>query len=466
MQKQTRMLVVENFGSCNMRCTYCFPEHMWQRQGHRGAMTEETYRGVIERALATTDAESLDIHFAGGEPLIVGQSWFEMAFAAAREIAARCDKRVTFSMQSNANWITPELARFLVGNQVTVGVSLDGPPEINEAVRGNTDRTLAGLEHLSEAMGRRPGIIVTVTRCNALRMGEVVEYLDGLGVALFRANQMGATASWNSHAAPHAEEWARARQDILAEVAARRGRIMEFNLSQAITKLTRSLLHGASPFDAGVGCCDLRCPAGRQLLYFDQRGSAYACPRANVTVGARIAHYTAADFEARWDDKIRQLDAGMALPEECGRCPAQLVCDYGCHAFNVAQGNFFEVNCDATKDYFQWVTAHLDDVARVACYMAWRDQLKATEDFDGLRPGVELSPGVVSGLADRLRRRLEERLAEPDLTPETLNRRYGWRDDLVPVAVIDRQRVSERPATRGRAPKGGGNARGDRDALD
>jgi radical SAM protein with 4Fe4S-binding SPASM domain len=329
-------------------------------------------------------------------------------------------------------------------------------PEINEAARGNTDRTLVGLRHLSEAMGRMPGIIVTVTRCNALRMREVVDYLDGLGVALFRANQMGATASWNVHAAPRAEEWAQARQDILAEVAARRGRIMEFNLSQAVTKFVRSLLHGVSPFRAGVGCCDLRCPAGRQLLYFDQRGVAYPCPRANVTAGARIAHYAAADFEARWDERIGQLDAGMALPEECARCPAQLLCDYGCHAFNDAQGNFFEVNCDATKDYFRWATAHLEDVARVAAYLAWRDQLKAADDYDSLRPGTDLAPALVSGLADRLRRRLDERLSEPDLTPETLDRRYGWNHGLVPVAVIDRQRVSARPAEARRAPKGGG----------
>lgn len=443
MEKKTRMVVIENFGSCNMRCTYCFPEHMWQRQGHHGTMSEETYRGVLERAFATTSDESVDVHFAGGEPLLAGRPWLEMAFRVAHETAARYDKGITLSLQTNANFVTLELARFLVDNEVTVGVSLDGPPEINEAVRGNTDKTLTGFRHLCEARGRRPGIIVTVTRCNALRMHEVIEYLDDLGVALFRANQMGATASWNAHAAPRAEEWARAKQAIFTEVAARRGRIMEFNLSLAVPKFVRSLIDGASPFNGGYGCCDMRCPAGRHLIYFDQRGYAYPCPRANVTTEARIGHYSAENFEHRWDEAIRQLDEAMTIPSECRQCPAQLMCDYGCHAFNIAQGNFFEVNCDATKDYFRWVATHLEDLARIYICLAWRERLKTTDDYEVLQQGVDVPPHLISKLVEQLHQRLDERMAQQDLTPEILERRYGWRDELVPLTVLDPPKISE-----------------------
>jgi len=443
MEKQTQMVVIENFGSCNMRCTYCFPEHMWQRQGHHGTMSEETYRGVLERIFSTTCQASVDVHLAGGEPLLAGQAWLEMAFRTAREIAGRYGKGVTFSLQTNANFVTPELAQLLVDNQVTIGASLDGPPEINEAVRGNTDRTLRGFRQLSEARGRRPGIIVTITKCNALRMHEVVEYLDSLDVALFRANQMGATASWNVHAAPQAEEWTTARQDIFEEIAARRGRIMEFNLSLVIPKFVRSLLEGISPFDTRGGCCDMRCPAGRQLMYFDQKGTAYPCPRANITAKARIGHYADIDFENQWDGTIRQLDAAMTIPPECHRCPAQLICDYGCHAWN-AQGNFFEVNCDSTKDYFQWVTTRLEDVARIFLYIVWRERLKMADDYDALQRGVDLPPHQVSALAEQLRWRLADRLDQQSLALEILEQRYGWRDDIIPLAVINRPRVNAR----------------------
>jgi uncharacterized protein len=459
MNADVRMLVVENFGSCNMRCTYCFPEHMWQRQGHKGAMTEETYRGIVERMFSTTTSEQVDIHFAGGEPLAAGLPWLQMGIGTAREVAANHGKQVSFSLQTNATLLTPEIARYLVANDVTVGISLDGPPELNEAVRGNTERTLQGFQILSDARGRRPGIIVTVTRCNATRMPEVVSYLDRLGVAMFRANQMGATASWNVHAAPRAGEWATARRDIFEEIVARRGRMMEFNLSRTILKFVRSLIEGRSSFDVEAGCCALRCPAGRQLMYFDQRGHAYPCPRSNVTADTRIGHFADADFDARWDETLIRLDQAMVAPPACRQCPAQVACDYGCHAFNTAQGNFFEVNCDATKEYFQFLTSRLEDVAWIYFALLWRDRLKAADDYAALQMGIEVPGNLVADLAEALRQRLAEHAARPDLDLAVLERRYGWHDEFVPLASLNRPRVgavSGEAEGRGRLPVGGG----------
>jgi uncharacterized protein len=434
--KNTHMVVIENFGTCNMRCTYCFPEHMWQRQGHRGAISEETYRGTLDRVFATTSSGTVDVHLAGGEPLLAGQAWLEHAFATARETASRHGKAVTFSLQTNATMVTPELARCLADNNVTVGVSLDGDRVINEAVRGHTDRTLTGFARLTDAFGRPPGVIVTVTRCNAARMAEVVAYLDTLEIALFRANQMGATASWNEHAAPRAEEWA-----IFEEIAGRRGRMMEFNLTQAIPKFVRSLLGETPPFQIQSGCCAMRCPAGRELIYFDREGNSYPCPRANVTPEARIGHYAAPDFEAQWDAAINALDDAMDVPPECRACPAQIACDYGCHAFNVAGGNFFEVNCDASKDYFRLLTTHLEETARLFLLISWREQRKARGDYSAVRAGVDVPNQLVDDLATQLRLRLDRYMTDPGRDGRLLDRRYGWRGDQVPVAVLDRPRV-------------------------
>ena len=440
-QKSVQQIVIENFGSCNMRCTYCFPEHMWQREGRFQAMPEEMYRGILERTFPqiASSSSSVDIHIAGGEPLLAGQSWLEMAFRVGREVAENYNKQVTFSLQTNATLVTPELAQFLANHKVTVGVSLDGSVEINEVSRGKTDQTLRGFQLLREATGRSPGVIVTVTKCNARRMREVVDYLDHLGVVLFRANQMGATASWNAHSAPDAEDWFIARRDIFEEIAARRGRIMEHNLAHAIPKFVRTLLNDVPPFNTGCGCWDMRCPAGEQLMYFDQKGNAYPCPRANVTVEASIGHYASEDFKMLWDEKLQQLDAAMTTAPECKQCPAQFVCDYGCHAFNVGPGNFFEVNCDGTKDYYQWITAHLEDVAHIFFYVAWRDQLKARDidAYTSLRQGVEMLQDVASKLAEQIRQSIVEKPPQLHIKPEILEQRYSHRVDINPLAIMN-----------------------------
>ena len=439
--RRTQMVVIENFGTCNMRCAYCFPEHMWSRDGHGGRMSEETLRETLERAFDGPSPLPVDVHFAGGEPLLAGRAWFETAIALAHDAARRHGKDVTFSMQTNATMVTPDLARFLADHHVRVGVSLDGDSSINEVTRGHTDETLAGLRLLAEAFGQPPGIIVTVTRSNALRMHDVVSHLESLDVAMFRANQMGATASWNVDAAPRAEEWAATRQTLVEEMAARDGRIMEFNVTKSVTKLIASLLGGADAFDAPRGCCAMRCPAGTELMYFDRRGDAYPCPRSTVTPEARVAHVSDADFDERWDAVGAQLDTLMSVPDGCARCPARLVCDYGCHAFNVAEGNFFEVNCDASKSFFSWVTEHLDAVARVYLLGRWREQQRAAGDRDAVRRGVVLPAAQIGALTSSLRRALDEHLSGPGVDLQGLERRYGWRDDLVPLYQITRRRV-------------------------
>lgn len=443
-EPRAELVVIENYGSCNLRCAYCFPEHMWARRGHQSVISEETYRGILELTCSATTAETVHVRFAGGEPLLAGREWLEAAIATGREIAARHGRGVAFSLQTNATRLTPELARLLVAEEVDVGISLDGGAEINEQTRGETEATLRGFHALAEALGRPPGIIVTVTRCNALRMREVIGFLEELGVLHFRANQMGATASWNVHAAPRADEWAAARREVFEEVVARRGALMEFNLAQGVLKLVRSLLERSSPFEAPDGCGSARCAAGRALLYFDRSGTAYPCPRSTVTPDAAIGGYADAGFGARWDSAARELDEAMPVPSGCAACPAQLVCDYGCHAFNVARGNFFEVNCDATKEHFEWLTGRLDDVARIFLYTRWRKQMREGGDLDGIRGGVDLPAGEVGKLAALLGERLVERTAALDAS--ALDHRHGWREDRVPLTAVTRPRVSRQPA--------------------
>jgi len=454
-QRRTRMVVLENFGSCNMRCSYCFPEHLWARQGLSATMSEDTLRGTLELAFDTPGTEPVDVRFAGGEPLLAGHQWLESAFATAREVAARHGKSVTLSLQTNATLVTHELADLLAENDVQVGVSLDGDGTINDITRGKTDRTLRGFSLLTEAYGHVPGVIVTVTRANARRMHDVVAYLESLGVALFRANLMGATASWNAVSAPRAEEWATARQDLLVALAERDGRILEVNVSQAVTKLVGGLLASVPAFDQPRGCCAMRCPAGTELMYFDRQGDAYPCPRANVTPSARVAHYADADFDDRWDGALLDLDAAMAVPDSCATCPAQLVCDYGCHAFNEAEGNFFEVNCDASKAVFGWLPDHLEQVARVFLLSRRRADQRGRQDWAPDRRAATLPDAQVRALAGELSTRLAAFLSAPAIDPSVLDRRYGWSDELVPQRPITRPRV----AGPGQPPRKDGHGR-------
>jgi len=118
-----------------------------------------------------------------------------------------------------------------------------------------------------------------------------------------------------------------------------------------------------------------------------------------------------------------------------------VVCDYGCHAFNAAGGNFFEVNCDATKDYYQWIAGHLSETARLFLLNSWRQDQKSRGDYAAVRSGTDIPSQDVEGLASELRRGLARHGSAPGIDGAVLSRRYGWRTDHVPVTPLDRPRI-------------------------
>jgi len=58
-----------------------------------------------------------------------------------------------------------------------------------------------------------------------------------------------------------------------------------------------------------------------------------------------------------------------------------------------------------------------------------------------VRAGVDVPNQLVDDLATQLRLRLDRYMTDPDHDERLLDRRYGWRGDQVPVAVLDRPRV-------------------------
>jgi hypothetical protein len=118
----------------------------------------------------------------------------------------------------------------------------------------------------------------------------------------------------------------------------------------------------------------------------------------------------------------------MEIPEQCGKCPAQFICDYGCHAFNNARSGFFEVNCDATKDFFAWAASmRLEELTKLYYYAAWRDGLNSSDAHETLRQGTTVPGDFVRRLSSELRVYLGRRLAAKTIEMVLLHSRYDRR---------------------------------------
>lgn len=169
------MLILKVTGDCNLRCRYCYACGGKDRR----AMSWEVARASLDYCIERTS--SFGIQFTGGEPLL------EMKLIMTiDDYLRRKGVDVLYQLQTNATLIDLEMARKLRRMRVRVGVSLDGPPSVNDGLRpladggGSTLRVIKGLENLKEA-GIMVGVTTVLTGENVTTLPKLVDFLSYLG---------------------------------------------------------------------------------------------------------------------------------------------------------------------------------------------------------------------------------------------------------------------------------------------
>jgi len=152
-------------------------------------MCRETLTDFIrwQNALDASD-EPIEITFHGGEPLVPGADFYRMALPLLRDELTPRDVR--FGIQSNLWLLTDELCELFREYGVSIGTSLDGPEQINDAQRGAGyfRRTMTGIER-ARAHGFSIGCICTFTAQSSKRSDEVSDFFvrEGLGFSIHAA---------------------------------------------------------------------------------------------------------------------------------------------------------------------------------------------------------------------------------------------------------------------------------------
>lgn len=148
---------------CNLKCTYCYQDPM-RLAGNEGGGDYSLEK--VKAALLKENASSFA--FFGGEALLLPIGDFEEMLKFGKAHGK------SMSVQTNATLITDRHIALFKEFQVGIGVSLDGPKELNDAreakTKGATARTTEtsqkNLERLL-AEGLPVSLIVTLHKLNA-----------------------------------------------------------------------------------------------------------------------------------------------------------------------------------------------------------------------------------------------------------------------------------------------------------
>jgi len=125
---------------CSLACVYCYAESPAPKALAKD-MSPETFHQIWQFAHRLNPDRESNIILHGGEPTLV----FDSLVDEMRKARA-CNPHITFSLQTNGLGLTPERVALMRELEISVGLSLDGPPEINDAQRGNYKGTLKGIQ--------------------------------------------------------------------------------------------------------------------------------------------------------------------------------------------------------------------------------------------------------------------------------------------------------------------------------
>jgi coproporphyrinogen III oxidase-like Fe-S oxidoreductase/sulfatase maturation enzyme AslB (radical SAM superfamily) len=314
-------LTVNLGNQCNLRCSYCFSAV----EGLAGPPVPADPR-ILSAAAALVAGHcrekglpfQLVVH-GGGEPTV---HWSELERAVAVTRAAAVGSGIGWRAYIATNGALPEeRSRWLAGNFTEVGLSCDGPPDVQNrqrptALGGPTADVVARTARCLHECGCAFAIRTTIMPATVERQAEIVAWLnERLGASRIRFEPVYGAGAAEPVFQPEQAGWF-VRHFLLAEREARR-RGCDLTLSD----VRLDELHGP------------HCHALKDVLQLLPDGSLSACfvecgGQGPMTIGGFDARAGKLRIDYRLAMELKRR--GLSVPSRCRSCINVLHCAREC----------------------------------------------------------------------------------------------------------------------------------------
>ena len=214
---------------CNLACGYCFylPKKALYPQS-RFRMPDTILEAYIQQTIVAHLVPEVTFAWQGGEPTLLGRAFFKKALELQKKYC-RPGMVIRNTLQTNGILLDQTWCRFLRQNNFLVGISIDGPGELHDALRkdnsgkGTFDRVMKGLSLLKKH-GVEYNILCTVNSANGEYPLEVYRFFrDEIGARFIqfipvvaRDEKTGEVTAWSVRPAQYGrflndvfDEWVR-----------------------------------------------------------------------------------------------------------------------------------------------------------------------------------------------------------------------------------------------------------------
>ena len=324
---------------CNMACKYCFGDK-GAFSGERSLLSFETGKKAIDFLLSHSGTRhNLEMDFFGGEPLMNFQVVKDLVLYG-REAEKPYGKNIRFTITTNGLLLDEEKSKFINEHMDNVILSIDGRPEVNDAMRvtvngkGTYDLIIGNLERFAKQRKGTYYVRGTFTADN-LDFSEDVKHLVDKGFRNVSVEPVVTDptlpyALQNEHIDQICEEY-----DKLADLYLdyhEKGQNFEF-------------FH--FNIDLKQGPCVVKrvsgCGAGTEYVAVSPEGDIYPCHQFVGESEFLLGSVEEDHFENRLYDTFNK--AHIYNKEACKDCWARFYCSGGCHA------NAYHANNDILIPY-------------------------------------------------------------------------------------------------------------------
>lgn len=133
-------VILKTVERCNINCSYCYYFHGGDNSFESRPPTipdeiADSVGNFLVKGALDLGVRNVQVVFHGGEPLMQSKRRFDRLCTNIRSSFSATDVSLVFSVQTNGTLVDNEWCELFDKHQISVGISLDGPREINDIYR-------------------------------------------------------------------------------------------------------------------------------------------------------------------------------------------------------------------------------------------------------------------------------------------------------------------------------------------
>lgn len=379
VRNNINQIVLQITQNCNLRCSYCtYSGNYYNRTHSKKSMDVKTALAAVDfLMLHSSGVEEVAISFYGGEPILE----FELIKSVVHYVKQNYpEKKVRYNLTTNLTMFNDYVIDFLIKNDVSVMISIDGPEKVQDKYRvfsngkGSYSTVVSNAKRICEKSKEYFAKCLTNTVISpGSDYRDILDFLDGdeLFGPLYSTSTLVNDDDSKIPISYDDDYYCIYKKEKFKLMLAMLGLIDFESVSSLvkadlteILKMDRLLLiggtHRMKAHHPGGPCIP-----GQKRVFVDVNGYFYPCEKIAEVDNFKIGDIThGLDYE-----KIRQMiNVGKCTEDECLKCWAFLYCGT-CVAKMVTEGRISRKKrleqCGNTKDN---LLRHFQDLETLRFY--------------------------------------------------------------------------------------------------